>query len=183
MKPRLSISRRLQRERRRLAGECKSLALLVALLLASVCAIPLPCSAASRGALQSGRDIYRAGCVNCHGASGEGAAPSQLHFEPPETFPDFTRCDQTTVESDLTWASIIRNGGPARGFSTIMPAFGDALTARQITAVIAYLQLLRRARLSFGRAEPAQGAGDGKGVPRERAGLERCDQHAVPGVA
>jgi mono/diheme cytochrome c family protein len=140
MKPRLSTSRPLRRERRHPRGECKSLALLIALLLAAVGAMPLPSAAASRSALQSGRDIYRAGCVNCHGATGEGAERSQLRFEPPETFPDFTRCDQTTVESDRTWAAIIRDGGQARGFSSIMPAFGDALTAQQIAAVVGYLR-------------------------------------------
>jgi hypothetical protein len=65
-----------------------------------------------------------------------------MGFEPPETFPDFTQCDQTTPEENLAWKAIIRDGGPTRGFSQIMPAFGDALTDEQIDAVIGYLRSL-----------------------------------------
>jgi len=67
-------------------------------------------------------------------------------FERPRTFPDFTACDQTTPEADTTWKDIITNGGPARGFSEIMPSFGEALTSQQIDDVISYLRSLCRDR-------------------------------------
>ena len=57
-------------------------------------------------------------------------------FDRPETFPDFTECDQTTPEDNRAWKSIIRDGGPRRGFSQIMPSFGGALTSEQIDAVV-----------------------------------------------
>jgi len=42
----------------------------------------------------------------------------------------------------VDWAAIIRDGGPVRGFSRIMPAFRDLLTPEQIRSVAAYLRSL-----------------------------------------
>ena len=61
-------------------------------------------------------------------------------FEPPDTFPDFTRCDQTTAEPDSSWKAIITHGGHYRGFSQIMPSFSEALSEKQIDQVIRYLR-------------------------------------------
>jgi len=84
--------------------------------------------------------VYRSGCIACHGDGGRGAAPTSTEFVRPGTFPDFTRCDQTTPEPDSTWKAIIVHGGPGFGFSTIMPAFGDLLSDDDINDVIAYLR-------------------------------------------
>ena len=99
-------------------------------------------AAQSTGAakLRSGKEIFQAGCAGCHGADGRGAPESTLVFEKPDTFPDFTRCDQTTPEDNYTWKSIIRDGGPSRGFSQIMPSFSSALTDEQMDAVIHYMR-------------------------------------------
>jgi mono/diheme cytochrome c family protein len=90
--------------------------------------------------LKSGRDIFRAACVACHGTDGRGAPDATRGFELPSTFPDFTDCNATTREPDLDWNAIINNGGPGRGFSEIMPSFREALTADQIDKVIEYLR-------------------------------------------
>jgi len=118
------------------------------LLLVTICVAGLliaapsgvPAHAATRVSLRSGQQIYAAACAGCHGAHGTGGERSTLGFEPPDTFPDFTRCDQTTPEEDVAWTSIVRDGGPSRGFSQIMPAFGDALSPEQIAAVVAHLR-------------------------------------------
>ncbi len=103
-------------------------------------------SAQSAAALKlvSGQDIYRAGCAGCHGSDGRGAPPATTMFERPDTFPDFTRCDQTTPEDNLAWKSVIRDGGPSRGFSPIMPSFSGALSADQIDAVVNYIRAFCR---------------------------------------
>ncbi len=90
--------------------------------------------------LKTGKEIFEAGCAGCHGRDGTGGAQSTIGFEKPETFPDFTRCDQTTPEADEAWRSIIRDGGRSRAFSTIMPSFREALSPEQIEAVIGYLR-------------------------------------------
>jgi mono/diheme cytochrome c family protein len=90
--------------------------------------------------LSSGKAIFLAACAGCHGSDGKGAPDTTVGFEKPETFPDFTRCDQTTPELDVDWKAIIREGGRGRGFSRIMPSFAEALTSRQIDMVIGYLR-------------------------------------------
>lgn len=111
-------------------------------VLAAAAMLTAAAYAQSRGAagLKSGKAIYQAGCAGCHGDRGQGAAQSTIGFDKPDTYPDFTRCDQTTPEDNLAWKSVIRDGGPSRGFSAIMPAFREALTEEQIEAVVQYMR-------------------------------------------
>src|SRR5262249_27534828 len=78
----------------------------------------------------------------CHGIDGKGTPQTVAGFAPPDTFPDFTRCDQTTAEPDSAWKALILHGGEYRGFSQIMPSFSEALTSAQIDRVIGYLRSL-----------------------------------------
>jgi len=88
----------------------------------------------------NGERIFKTTCVACHGSDGRGASQTIAGFERPDTFPDFTKCDQTTPEPNSAWKDVIVHGGPSRGFSQIMPAFGELLTWEQIDDVIAYLR-------------------------------------------
>jgi mono/diheme cytochrome c family protein len=90
--------------------------------------------------LESGEAIYKSGCIACHGSDGAGTPKSIAGFEPPRTFPDFTKCDQTTPEDNYAWKAVIVNGGGYRGFSHIMPSFKELLTARQIDEVVKYMR-------------------------------------------
>ena len=89
---------------------------------------------------KNGKRIYQHGCVACHGSDGRGAPKEVSAFTPPDTFPDFTRCDQTTAEVDSAYKAVILHGGPTRGFSQIMPSFGDALSSHEIDDLIAYIR-------------------------------------------
>ena len=82
------------------------------------------------------------GCISCHGQDGKGQTQTLADFQRPSTFPDFTSCKGSTAEPDVQWRAIITNGGPARGFSQIMPSFKDLLTQEQIGKVIEYLRNL-----------------------------------------
>ena len=90
--------------------------------------------------LKTGGQIYQAACIHCHGVDGAGAPQNTSGFKAPDTFPDFTRCDQTTPEPNTSWEAVITYGGPFRGFSQIMPSFGQALSPEQIRQVAIYLR-------------------------------------------
>jgi len=90
--------------------------------------------------IKNGERIYKSGCIACHGANGDGAPETLTEFKRPDTFPDFTRCDQTTPEPNSAWKDVIVHGGPSRGFSEIMPVFGELLTSDQIDDLLAYLR-------------------------------------------
>ena len=89
---------------------------------------------------KNGEILYKSGCIACHGRNGDGAPQTSTGFRPPDTFPDFTRCDQTTAETNMTYKDVIVHGGPKRGFSQIMPAFGELLSSEQIDDLIAYVR-------------------------------------------
>jgi mono/diheme cytochrome c family protein len=87
-----------------------------------------------------GGTVYKGGCIACHGSEGQGALKAKTVFKRPDTFPDFTDCSGTTPEPDGNWKAVIVHGGPSRGLSQIMPAFGDLLTDDDINDVIAYMR-------------------------------------------
>ena len=91
-------------------------------------------------AVNDGAEIFRTTCAACHGADGAGAPQSIVGFTVP--LPDFTDCYAASPETEVDWAATIRDGGPVRGFSRIMPAFRDLLTPEQIRSVAAYLRTL-----------------------------------------
>jgi mono/diheme cytochrome c family protein len=90
--------------------------------------------------VENGERVYKGGCIACHGAEGKGAPESSTVFKRPDTWPDFTDCAGTTPEPNGNWKAAIVHGGPSRGLSQIMPAFGDLLTDEQINDVMAYMR-------------------------------------------
>jgi cytochrome c553 len=89
---------------------------------------------------ETGETIFRTTCAACHGVDGAGAPQSTVGFAVP--LPNFTDCSATSAEMEVDWAATIRDGGPVRGFSRIMPAFRDLLTPEQIRSVAAYIRSL-----------------------------------------
>lgn len=115
------------------------------LVLSGICLIMLLASGVraktgSTPSAKSGKEIYRAACASCHGADGRGASKYFVGFDLP--LPDLTDCNFTTREPNRDWSAIFHNGGPARGFDKLMPAFGTALTEEEITNVIEYVRSL-----------------------------------------
>jgi hypothetical protein len=92
--------------------------------------------------VQGGKAIYEAACAACHGAKGEGTPKAMAGFDKPTSFPHFNKCDETTPEFTRDYKASISDGGPARGFSTIMPSFSGVLTSSQMDEVIVYLRSL-----------------------------------------
>jgi mono/diheme cytochrome c family protein len=90
------------------------------------------------GASETGEQIYRSTCAACHGADGRGADKTTVGFDVP--LPDFTDCNFASREANSDWTAIVRDGGPVRSFTRIMPAFRDLLTSEQIRNVIGYIR-------------------------------------------
>jgi mono/diheme cytochrome c family protein len=92
--------------------------------------------------LDTGKQIYEAACIGCHGPAGKGQPESTLGFEKPPQFPDFSDCSGSTRERKYDWKATIHEGGGPRGWSEIMPSFAEALNSDQIEKVASYLRSL-----------------------------------------
>jgi len=123
---------------------CRSKPKLVsaALALVAACAGAVEASAQVPEDLDrlSGPELYEASCANCHGPDGRGLDRAQVGFEEP--LPDFTDCDFAAREPDSDWIAVTHDGGPARAFSEMMPAFDGALTLEQIERVMRHVRSL-----------------------------------------
>lgn len=84
----------------------------------------------------TGAQVYSKYCALCHGAQGKGdGRAAVLQQRPPANLTQSRR----TYEYKL---DIVRRGGAALNRSSGMPAWSEALTDREITDVVAYLQTL-----------------------------------------
>ena len=92
--------------------------------------------------LHTGKDIFQAACAACHGPDGDGTPQVTAGFTRPDTFPHFDRCDESIAEYTRDYTAVIRDGGPTRGFSQIMPSFSGVLTSAEIDKVVRYLRSL-----------------------------------------
>ena len=94
-----------------------------------------PCAA--KPAL-NGRHIFESNCLACHGVDGTGAHSSKVGFNVP--LPDFTEASFSSREPEADWVKVAQEGGPARAFSEIMPAFGDALSEEELYAAVRHIK-------------------------------------------
>jgi hypothetical protein len=90
------------------------------------------------GAGRTGAELYQSACAACHGMRGTGVEPSRLGFGIP--MPDFTDCSFATREPNADWLAVAHDGGPARAFSRLMPAFGDALKEDELERVLNHMR-------------------------------------------
>jgi mono/diheme cytochrome c family protein len=108
---------------------------LASLILALAC---LPTREASAQQAPTGHDLYLNACAACHGPDGRGMPRSTVGFD--VAIPDFTDCSFATPEADADWIAVAHSGGPVRAFDRRMPAFGEALTTEQLSAILGYVR-------------------------------------------
>jgi mono/diheme cytochrome c family protein len=93
----------------------------------------------------TGQEIFqRAGCVNCHGAQGQGGVgPALAGGEVVKTFPN--EADHVTFVSEGSqkikgqpYGDAAREGGQRTAATGGMPAFAGQLTEEELTAVVLY---------------------------------------------
>jgi len=82
----------------------------------------------------TGEELYRSACSSCHGVDGKGSPQHRVGFALP--VPDFTDCNFASREPDADWIAVAHQGGPVRGFSEIMPAFGQALNLEELSLIL-----------------------------------------------
>ena len=88
----------------------------------------------------NGRQIYETFCAKCHGIDGKGNIPEEIKQNWDVPPPDFTDEYFNTREPRKDWYAVIKYGGPVRGLSQTMPAFGDVFTDEQIYDVIEHIK-------------------------------------------
>jgi hypothetical protein len=81
---------------------------------------------------------YNETCAACHGNDGAGKDATALGFDVPT--PDFTDCSFASREPDADWVTVAHEGGPARGFSRHMPAFGGALGEDDLYKILGHVR-------------------------------------------
>jgi mono/diheme cytochrome c family protein len=87
---------------------------------------------------KSGAQLFGEACAACHGLDGKGKDASVLGFDVPT--PDFTDCQFAPREASADWVTVAHEGGPARGFSQRMPAFGGAFSEQDLYKIIAHVK-------------------------------------------
>jgi len=84
----------------------------------------------------TGREVYERACAACHGSDGHGTPAAESDY--PLVPPDFADCNFSTREPATDWVGVSHFGGPARAFSPLMPAFGDALSRTEVELAVAH---------------------------------------------
>jgi mono/diheme cytochrome c family protein len=120
--------------------------------------------------LKTGKDVFSAACASCHGTRGTGADRSLRGFDIAP--PDFTDCAFSTREAAIDWYGIAHSGGPTKGFSRLMPAFGASLSREQIEAVVAHVKTFckEHRRWPSGELNLAKALNTGKAFPENEVG-------------
>ena len=108
----------------------------------SLAAVCLFASSGRAAAQETGRALYGDACAACHGEDGRGEISQSVAFD--SALPDFTDCSFATREADADWLAVVHDGGPARSFAEMMPAFGDALSEEEIGHIIGHIRTFCR---------------------------------------
>ena len=89
-------------------------------------------------------EVYRQACAACHGPDGRGYPGGEWRKRtalkvPP---PDFTDPKFSSREPLADWITVIREGGPSRGLSSQMPAYGPVLSEHKIRELAMFIKTL-----------------------------------------
>jgi mono/diheme cytochrome c family protein len=95
-------------------------------------------SAQAPASPRTGKQVFETTCIACHGP--DGRAGVNLDLEKIAKPPDFTDCAFASREPDRGFLAVAHNGGPARGFSPLMPPWGTTYTEDELREAVAYLR-------------------------------------------
>lgn len=105
--------------------------LLALLLMAWSAALP---------AAETGADLYKTYCWQCHGLSGDGMGVNvrDMSVQPR----DHTDAKEMASRSDADLFKAIKDGGQAISKSVLMPPWGGSLSDDEIRTLVGYLREL-----------------------------------------
>ncbi|HEY8536696.1 MAG TPA: cytochrome c [Vicinamibacterales bacterium] len=110
-------------------------AIAISALLLSV---SLPAFAQTASPPRSGREVYESSCIACHGPDGRGGVNPELEKIAPT--PDFSDCSFVSREPDRVFLAISHGGGPARGYSALMPGWEGTFTDEELQLAISHIR-------------------------------------------
>lgn len=99
-------------------------------------------SNATAADLDRGAELFAANCATCHGVDGWPDPDSPLVKGLGVVPADFSDALFNSREGEGEWTLVVTHGGPALGFSEVMPAFGETLSAEDVGNVLAYIKTL-----------------------------------------
>ena len=85
---------------------------------------------------RSGQQLYGEICIACHGPDGRG----QTEMAKTIPLPDFTDCKFGRTEPDRDWLAVAHYGGPARGFSPLMPPWAGTLNSAELQLAVNHVR-------------------------------------------
>ena len=90
----------------------------------------------------SAKEIYQNNCAVCHGTTGQPNEDNPIFKELGILPANFTDQLFSSREPSKDWFLVVKEGGAAKGFSEIMPAFKEILSDSQIKKVVKYIKNL-----------------------------------------
>ncbi len=88
----------------------------------------------------TGAVLYAKWCSSCHGTDARGVSRATTRLAVPAA--NLAECSVSTAETEDQWVGVVRDGGQAYGLSLDMPAFGEAASTEQLTAIVRYVRAL-----------------------------------------
>ncbi len=90
--------------------------------------------------MMTGKEIYVEFCARCHGADGKGQIAPEMIQNMDAPPPDFTDPYLSSSEKHRSWFNVVKEGGGIEGLSMSMPAWGEAISDKQIQEVVEYIK-------------------------------------------
>ena len=89
---------------------------------------------------RTGREVYAAVCITCHGPDGRGGVNPAIEaiVKPP----DFSDCAFANREPDRGFLAVAHDGGPARGFSPLMAPWSGTFTEHELSLAVGHIRTL-----------------------------------------